>query len=675
MAITQVQYQTAQASQHAAAQDTTSQVRLVAGPGTGKSFSIGERVHWLLTNGVLASEIFAVSFTNASAEELSSGIANYLIKQKKYPNSPNIHVSTLHSLALSALTRANQLAQYPVKPVMLDEWAQNKIFDCEFADTIGTNKTRASEIRVYEESIWNTGAPPTPYISHPQSPITQNEITNFRAFHISRSTLYSCLLPGESVQKCVNLINAGILNPVLILNIKALIVDEFQDLNQCDQELVVQMSAAGVSVFVAGDDDQSIYAFRYGSPIGIQTFQNTYPNSTSHTLHSCFRCTPTVLSAADNVISAHAAPGRLLKQLSSAYSTSNPPVAGALHTWSFVGEAAEAGGIARSCQQLINAGVAPREILILLTKKIFSKRIEQELMALGIPFIGIGSGALANTNWGRFIVSFLKVSINPDYLIGYRTILGLLNRVGIRTCNKLANLCINNNVRYADVFLRPLPPWLNGTPLTAVNRIRGLLALSQGWTINDSLQIHAATLTQILSNNLTQKDVAEWQVILNIMPLPTTLDNLLSYLNAENDSQRQDVISTINATHMPPDEVAVPVNGDGVRLMTLHKSKGLSAQVVFIPALEESSLPSAQDNQFAGLVLQAARILYVGMTRARAALILSFAHTRPEFITRGRRINRTPSRFLPSVGQPFTHRNGGLTPIETNTIVTSIQNL
>ena len=104
MAITQLQYQAAGATQHAAAHDGSPQVRLVAGPGTGKSFSIGERIHWLLQTGIPASQIYAVSFTNAAATELSEGIADYLTTAGGYSTPPPINVSTLHSLALSALT-------------------------------------------------------------------------------------------------------------------------------------------------------------------------------------------------------------------------------------------------------------------------------------------------------------------------------------------------------------------------------------------------------------------------------------------------------------------------------------------------------------------------------------------------------------------------------------------
>ena len=679
MAITQAQYQAAGTAQHAAAHDVSPQVRLVAGPGTGKSFSIGERVHWLLQRGIPASRIYAVSFTNAATTELADGIAGYLTNAGGYSTPPRIHVSTLHSLALSALTRAGQLAMYPVNPHMLDKWSQRFLYDEELANVLGCTRTRASEIRIHQESVWNTGAAPAPFISSPNAPVTPSDLANFTAFHNSRSNLFACLLPGESIRRCLTLMQSGLLNPVAVLGIGALIVDEFQDLNPCDQQLIDLMARAGVSVFVAGDDDQSIYAFRYASPAGIQSFQNRYPQSASHTLQVCFRCTGGILSAATNVITSHAAPGRLSKNLASAYSFSVPPESGVLHTWSFAGETSEARGIAESCNELISAGISAEDILILLTQRGLGGRIEQELQAYGIQFLGLGTGAIADTNAGRFVASLLRVIGDPDFLVGYRTILALLSRVGTRTCRNVSDECLNNNARYADIFRNAVPPWLAGASLSAINRVRNCLSQVNGWQLSDIFAARAAAVLQLVSSNLTAKELIEWQTIAAALPPSSTLSDVLAYLEAANNGERQDIIARIVTGTTTPTAglttTQVTAAASGVRLMTLHSSKGLSARVVFIPGLEESCLPSSQDMLFPGLLLQAARLLYVGMTRARAGLILSFARSRPQYVTRGPRQNRTPSRFLGSIGQQFVNKSSGLSATEAMAISSAIGNL
>ena len=128
MAFTQQQIDAATAIQSAAAHDTSAQVRLVAGPGTGKSFSIGERVSWLINQGVNPNSIFAVSFTRAATDDLKAGILRYC---STVPAADQINVSTLHSLALSILAKGGKLTQYPTSPHVLDDWEQRNIFDEE----------------------------------------------------------------------------------------------------------------------------------------------------------------------------------------------------------------------------------------------------------------------------------------------------------------------------------------------------------------------------------------------------------------------------------------------------------------------------------------------------------------------------------------------------------------
>jgi len=269
MSFTQQQIDAAAIVQNRAAHDVSPQIRLIAGPGTGKSFSIGERVKWLLENGVAAKKIFAVSFTNAAAEDLQDGILKYCTG---IATASLINVSTLHSLSLSILAKGGKLTQYPASPRILDDWEQRNIFDEELKSISTFSIKRCGELRLHFEAIWSTGNPPLPFISSPTPPISAAEQGYFKKFHSNRTQLYSCILPGEAVRQCVDLTKAGILNPRSLLGIDHLIVDEYQDLNNCDVELIDIIASTGVTVLVSGDDDQSIYSFRYAYPTGIQTF-------------------------------------------------------------------------------------------------------------------------------------------------------------------------------------------------------------------------------------------------------------------------------------------------------------------------------------------------------------------------------------------------------------------
>src|SRR5205823_3507243 len=159
--------------------------------------------------------------------------------------------------------------------------------------------------------------------------------------------------------------NAGNLDVVGLLHMEHLIVDEFQDLNPMDLEFVDLIVQRGVNVFMAGDDDQSVYSFRFANPAGIQQIPQMYPAAGLHQLTECFRSMPNVLHASATLIAAFPPQNRIAKNLRSLYSQSQPPPAGVVHLWRFTTGRTEAKAIAESCRDLIAAGIPPKQILIL----------------------------------------------------------------------------------------------------------------------------------------------------------------------------------------------------------------------------------------------------------------------------------------------------------------------
>lgn len=144
-----------QLDQESAAHETATLARLIAGPGTGKSQVIQERVRWLLDQGVPAEKIYAVSFTRAAATDLRDRVHKYCAQPGM---SPQIEVTTLHSLALRALKRAGLLEAYPTVPMVLDQWELDEIFDAEFGQACAVKKKqRRKDIRRAHEAYWSTG--------------------------------------------------------------------------------------------------------------------------------------------------------------------------------------------------------------------------------------------------------------------------------------------------------------------------------------------------------------------------------------------------------------------------------------------------------------------------------------------------------------------------------------
>ena len=671
MPITPQQIQAAEANQSVAAHDAAPQIRLVAGPGTGKSFSIEERVCWLLSQGLQPRAVTVVSFTRASSVELRSRIHAYCTRNNQH-NGADVRVSTLHSLALRML-KAADLLHYPADPLVLDSWELENVFDAEFGHANGLGKNRREEIRREHEAFWSTGQWAPPNYIPPNPPITPAERTAFNAFHGPRTQAYSCVLPGEIVRECLRQILAGNLDPVALLHLEHLIVDEYQDLNPIDQQFVDELISRGIITFVAGDDDQSIYSFRYGSPAGIQDFTQRYPAAAPHTLTDCFRCAHSITATANALMVGYPSQNRIPKALNSLYAGAAPTVAGVVHRWRFPNAGAEADSIAASCQALINSGVNPRDILILLSnKRELLAGLRNSLTAANVPFEPPRAETFIDSDTGRFVLAIVRLVCDLHDHVAHRLVLGLRPGVGIGTCDAITNAVINNALSYWDAFHNPLPGAVFcGRNLTALNHARQVCAQIGAWQRTDTLQLRVADIAAILTGTFSAAEAQNWRNYAAALPLDMTLEELRDWLWADTDEQQMAVLGAVFARlnqAMPATAVLPP----RVRIMSMHGAKGLSSRIVFVPGLEEHIFPGPWRQPYPGLVLEAARLLYVSITRARAACILSYATQRR---VQGPMRATAPSRFTASLNGPFVGRFNGLQQPEVQQIMAEIANL
>lgn len=670
MAFTQSQINSAKVVQTAAAHDTSPQVRLVAGPGTGKSYSIGERINWLLNQGVAPTSIYAVSFTRAAAEDLNKGILEYCSNN---PDVNQINVSTLHSLSLKILALGGRLTQYPVSPRVIDDWEQRNVFDEELKNMHQYSIKRCGELRTYFEAVWSTGSPPLPFISSPVPAISQTEINIFSNFHSERSQLYGSLLPGESVRQCVDHIKTGVLNPIALLKISHLIVDEYQDLNNCDVELVDLLTSSGIITFVSGDDDQSIYSFRYAFPTGIQTFPTRYPNAGQHALQLCFRCTPSVLTSATNLLSHNSPLTRINKSLQSAYANSAPPIQGSTTCLIFQDDIQEADAIAQSVSSLISGGLNPEDILILLSSRHAQlSQLESAMQNAGINLDIQKNLGLASHKITRFVFSILRLIHNDDDYLAYRTLLGSRSRVGITTCVSIANKVLSNSHNYKDQFNNNRSFTIfSSRETSALDGVVSIIKSISSWTMNDLLNQKINDIANIIGNHLSSSDSQTWLNWAINLPTDMTLKELEAFLGGRSEKDAREILFSVYSRlnqQLPAD-----LDPAGrVRVMTLHSSKGLSAKVVFIPGFEEQLLPGQYRTPYPAQIQEAARLLYVGITRARADCIISYAQRRQ---INGRIMPHYPSRFAINLGVRFQQRRTGLTSNEVNTILNNCNNL
>ena len=687
MPITQAQATAAAQAQRLAAIEPANRVRLVAGPGTGKSATIERRVAHLLNSGANPQRFFVISFTRAACNELQDRIVRHCANQPCAATSAQVRVSTMHSLALRILRSAAVLATlYPDDPVVLDDWEQENLYDIELSSSIGCTPSRAAEIRYAHDAQWQTLNPQ----SIARAAITNAERQGFDSFHAARRNLYSCVLPGEMVYECVSRLQLGAIQIGQLPPIDHLIVDEFQDLNACDQEFVRRLVSSGANLFVAGDDDQSIYSFRHANPDGIISFAATYQNAVTHSLTACFRCTPAVLQPALNLIAYN--PGRLPKQLVSLYSTSNPPVQGTTQVWSFQNSQIEARAIADSCQRLIQNGMAGQEdqiIVLIFSRRLQLANITRELGNLGLPYDPPAGESLRDEATFRAVYTILRLlsdttTSSRDY-VAYRSLLGQLHGVGANTAKRVGDLCIANHQNYRSLFhLAPRPHWLSAGTAAAVTRVQGILQQISSWTLQDTLGARVNDIATILANSVFSGSAQiagylnEWNTFSASLPQNMTLDELLAFFGTDEIGQRQILDDIIKRLEQHETDEGREQQ-KRIRILTMHGAKGLSGKVVFIPCAEQGLMPSFRAIQAAGLLIEQRRLFYVSLTRAKACCIVSHSslHTGAEaYAIRQQPQVRLPrSQFLNEMGVPSTNRNDGLTAAQATAVIAHINGL
>jgi DNA helicase-2/ATP-dependent DNA helicase PcrA len=462
---------------------------------------------------------------------------------------------------------------------------------------------------------------------------------------------------------------AGTLHPAELLGLQHMIVDEFQDLNPMDLQYVDGLAAAGVTVFVAGDDDQSLYSFRFASPAGIQNFVDQYAGAGDHELDACFRCTPAVVAAGRGVIEAHHMENRIPKDLGSLYRDADPPVEGAVACWRFATGRKEAEGIAASCVQLLDRGLSPRAILILLSnQRAQGPDLFRALEEADVAFEKPRPEPFRDTEAGRLVFAFARIVTNPFDYVAHRAVLGQQRGVGVATCSNIARKVVEHNLNYRDLFHAARPEDVfTSREEHALQGAETLIAELESWAETDELAGRTLPIGELLETARDEEAKQAWFDYATTLPPRMTLGELSTFLVLDKDEQQEHLL--IDVYRRLQEEAPADLMPPRIRIMSMHGAKGLSASVVVIPGLEEEILPGPRRRPYPGLVLEAGRMLYVSITRARHTCILSYASRR--FINGAMR-GHAPSRFTTAVGTPFSYRDGGLSQDEAAAVVAEV---
>jgi len=609
---------------------------ILAGAGSGKTRVIVHRIAYLVDNlGIPPETIMAVTFTNKAAGEMKERVTKLL----PGPRGVKVSVSTFHSACLKILRQHIHLIGIKNGFVIYDTQDQTALIklclaDLALDDALYPPKKMLGLIGQLKNQLIS----PSQYADGFSSSLLQEKLKQVY-------TLYQEKLMGFQAIDFDDLIGLTIklfsMQPDLVSHYREqfqyLMIDEYQDTNMAQYRLIRLLIGEAKNLCVVGDDDQSIYAFR-GADVGnILKFERDFPDAKVVVLDQNYRSTQAILSAASTVISENKE--RKVKKLWTENSAGEPILVQQVQD-----ETEEALFVRETIDSARKNGQSLSHFCILYRTHAQSRVIEEGLRNKGIPYVIFGGIRFYERKEIKDLIAYLRVIVSPEDEISLKRILNTPPRgIGEVTVQRLMASAEMENVSLYEAI--------------------GMAASSQTGAAKRGL----TAFYQLIERG--REELAK----MPIADLVRLIIEKTEYLTAieskeEAEGRKENIMEFISAaeqfipeglTELPEGEAGYKAfldqialisaeTGDKtvesfVTLMTLHSAKGLEFETVFMVGMEEGVFPHSRALMDTKEMEEERRLCYVGMTRARAHLYMTYAESRRLY---GQTHWNSPSRFI-----------------------------
>ena len=606
-------------------------VRVLAGPGTGKTFALMRLLARLLEEGVPADRILVCTFTRTAAADLVRQVTALGAE-----GATRVRVGTLHRFCFALLAQNSvfELTRRVPRP----------LFPFEERFLVEDLKSDFGGVRACKRFLgafaaaWARLQCETP--GWPQD-------ADDRKFHVALKRwleFHSAMLIGEIVPEALRFLEN---NPAAPQHLAYgyVLVDEYQDLNRADQKLLDVLASNG-RLAVVGDSNQSVYSFRYAHPEGIGEFAQTHPGTVDFNLYECRRCPKQVIDMANRLIAHNET--RWEQELQPR--EGNPQ--GEVNVVQWPNQDLEARGLALFIKKQVEDGiVGPGKILALTPRRQLGYGIRDALCAADVPAHSFFAENALNKNPKQFdgseaqiAFTLLTLLANPNDKVALRCWCGFGHRcLHAPEWARLRAHCENSGHDPREALRSMLEKKFS------IPRTTGLIERMR--LLDDCLR----ELTHRKGKDLLDRllpDNCDWA-----RPLRNLTEDL--------EEEDYDADALLEALRIGVTQPELPTEVDYVRVMSLHKAKGLTADLVVIAGCVETLIPHIDsrlplDQQQRSLEEQR-RLFYVAITRTRRILVLSSAITMergPAYqmraqvgrgdATKGRTIS---SRFIAELGE------------------------
>jgi ATP-dependent DNA helicase Rep len=608
--------------------------------GSGKTSVITRKIAYMIEHcGLAARHIAAVTFTNKAAREMRERVSALV----SGPAAKGLTVSTFHTFGLNVLRREHRKLGFKAGFSIFDaEDALALIRDLLIADHGGaTDQAGLIQQRI---STWkNDLVAPELAVEQAQNPA---EILCAQAY-----------LRYQRALKAYNALDFDdlILRPVELFStdaetlgkwqqqVRHLLVDEYQDTNGAQYHLVKLLVGNRQGLTVVGDDDQSIYAWRGARPENLNQLQTDYPHLKIIKLEQNYRSTGRILRAANQVISNNA--HVFEKTLWSEYGPGDP-----IRIVRCPNEDAEAERVAAEILDFhLQRRGEYRDYAILYRSNHQAKLIELKLQHFQIPYRMSGGTSFFSRNEIKDVMAYLRLLINSADDNAFLRIVNVPRRkIGTSTLETLGSYATERGISMHDACDEiGLESQLSPAALERLREFTGWLArLRERLRGDDAIEAVRGMIRDIeyedwLHQNASSPTVAERRLA-NVMTLIDSLQNAMNRADENNDDNSVEAAIAKLVLRDLMERQEDEDDGDKVQMLTLHAAKGLEFPHVYMIGVEEDILPHRNSIE-ADAIEEERRLCYVGITRARKTLTLSYCAKRKQY---GDFSSCSPSRFL-----------------------------
>ncbi|MBC8201498.1 MAG: UvrD-helicase domain-containing protein, partial [Planctomycetes bacterium] len=637
-------------AQQVAVEHNQGPLLVLAGPGSGKTTVVTQRIATMIESGIAPWQILALTFTNKAATEMRERV--FTLLEEKTLHGRGVTVSTFHAFCARVLR----------------DWGDRIIGTNTFTiyDTADQRSAVKAAIRACDlsESNWKP-ASALAAISAAKNQLIdvdvfEEEASDFYAKSIARIyRAYENILRGNDAVDFDDLLlkTAQLLHRDdevrnnLQERYQYLMIDEYQDTNHTQFVIANSIAKKHRNICVVGDPDQSIYAWRGADISNILEFEEQFADATVVPLGRNFRSTGHIVSTSANLIAHNLL--RKDKKLFTELDDGNMPTLLTLE-----GEHEEAATIVREVVRLQSEGVLLKEMAVLYRVNALSRVLEDAFRSEGVPHVVARGTAFYARQEIKQALSYLRLLVNPRDDVAFVRIINTPTRgIGATSISRLEHLAQSRGLSLLDAISYVSKD--QGFTQRAITAMKKFASIVEQWRVDgcseESLTaassladlvervVRESGLEEFYSKNAGEDDFERIQNLEELVSAATDFEERIEIVDDSLDTPSQMLFSFLEHVALVSDADAVDPKNGAVTLMTLHAAKGLEFDFVAIAGLEEGVLPHERSLYENKQMEEERRLCYVGVTRARKHLLLTNASRRTQ---RGMSNSAMASRFI-----------------------------